>query len=307
MNRCASDTMGLVMSVIAENFTSLRTLNILARSCKTLQVSAGDPRLVSIVIAKALPMTKTTLRRLFVLSKQVDLPFLMLPCPYIILRVIPRCSVSVAFGIAMAQHEGIKSMSRAYHTRQRRSDSMKLVWARKKKMHHDRWKARREEVDCIRSDLFIIPSASHLLTNAELWYMALGICNRLDPVYRDKRLMNMHHAGLLSMPENQFRRVAITDMTEPTTLTSCERLLILKHNIAWEHYLLNYTNYKSLQESVRHVIVDPKHIQFLFPLPSSWPWISKTSPAVEKHYEVHEILEKWDEWRKLHDELYESM
>jgi len=295
------------MTLIAENFTSLRTLNILSRSCKSLQITAGDPRLVSIVVAHMPSMTKTTLRRLFVLSNRVHLPFLMLPCPYAILRVIPRCSVVVAFDIAMLQHQGIKTMSRAYHIRKRRSESMKLMWVYKKKVQEDRWKARREELNCIRSDLCMIPCASHVSTDAELCYSAFGICNRLSSVYRDKRFMKMHKAGLLVTPENVFRRVAITDMTEPATLTSAERLLVLKHNIAWEHYLLNYTNYVSLQARVRHVIADPKHVQFLFPLPSSWPWITSTRPTTEMHYEVDEIPQKWMEWRDLHDGLYLSM
>jgi hypothetical protein len=128
----------------------------------------------------------------------------------------------------------------------------------------------------------------------------------MDPIYRDKRLMNMHKAGLLAIPENVFRRVAITDMTEPATLTSSERLMILKYNIAWEHYLLNYTNFRSLQQSVRHVIVDPYHVQFLFPLPTSWPWIAKTCPNVEKDYNIDEIMQKWGEYRQVHDELYAS-
>jgi hypothetical protein len=118
--------------------------------------------------------------------------------------------------------------------------------------------------------------------------------------------MAMHTAGLLGGVDNTFARVASIDMTSPDLLTHPERLLVLKHSIAWEHYLLNYTNFTPLLAAVKHTITDIDHIEFLFPLQSRWPWLSAqvtTHNAV--HIHVNDIDKVWREWRELHDTLYQ--
>ncbi|KAJ1468159.1 hypothetical protein T484DRAFT_1856264 [Baffinella frigidus] len=154
---------------------------------------------------------------------------------------------------------------------------MKRSLVRKKEALALLWQARRRDIEQIHEDLFLVPSKAHVCTDAEMYYTAFGLVKRLSSVYRDKRFMLIHNTGLHTLPwrkgVNNFMRVARVDMTAPETLTHGERLFMLRHNIAWEHYLVNYTNFTTLLESVEDVITDIDHIEFLYPLPARWPWI----------------------------------
>jgi hypothetical protein len=133
--------------------------------------------------------------------------------------------------------------------------------------------------------------------------------------------MALHTSGLLNGMKNTFARVARLDMASPDMLTHSERLLILRHKIAWEHYLLNHTNYTALQTDS----ID--NIEFLFPLPSKWPWISSQNSKAHIARRIHmddidvassqnssayiaqlhkdKIDVAWYDWRERHDSLYE--
>ena len=114
--------------------------------------------------------------------------------------------------------------------------------------------------------------------------------------------MALHTSGLLNGMKNTFARVARLDMASPDMLTHSERLLILRHKIAWEHYLLNHTNYTALQTDS----ID--NIEFLFPLPSKWPWISSSQNSfsyVAQRIHKDNIDVAWYDWRERHDSLYE--
>ena len=121
--------------------------------------------------------------------------------------------------------------------------------------------------------------------------------------------MLLHDAGLLHGMENNFLRVVQVDMTAPDTLTRDEQLLILRHNIAWENYLLNYTNFIPLLASIENFIPDIDHIESLFPLPSQWPWV--VSPMRGRHIVTHvhenDLRPMWNAWRQSHEALYDAI
>ena len=301
---------GMLLPIIAESFDSFNTLNLLARTNTTLQVATGDHRLVCTVAKKSQPMTKTALRRLFVLPGTVNLSYMFLPSVYTIFRIVPRCRVIDAFQQAMATHGNVQRMAATFHVRQRRSVAMKEVWKRKKELLATQKDARRGEVEQIRSELFIIPCSGHIPIDAESYYELYGVVKRLGRVYRNKRLMALHTAGLLHIEGgdmNTFLRVARVDMTDPRMLTHAENLLILRHNIAWEHYLFNYSNFQTAMISIADVITDIDHIEFLFPLPTRWPWIGGdgTLHSVEQ-FQATELSELFHHWLAEHDTLYED-
>lgn len=312
----------MLISVIVQEFDSVSTLNLLARTSKSLNVTVSDPRLVAMVVKNTPAMTKGALRKLFVLPRNVPLSFIMMPCPRQVLRSSARCAVDVAFQRAMITHEGVCGMQQAFHARQLRSVAMKRSLVRKKEALALLWQARRRDIEQIHEDLFLVPSKAHVCTDAEMYYTAFGLVKRLSSVYRDKRFMLIHNTGLHTLPwrkgVNNFMRVARVDMTAPETLTHGERLFMLRHNIAWEHYLVNYTNFTTLLESVEDVITDIDHIEFLYPLPARWPWIVQGNatqphnatqpPHVEpvQNFQVGEIHARWQLWLDEHAVLYET-
>jgi len=304
--RGGGDIIALLITLIAEGFVSVNTLNILARTSKSLQVATSDPRLVPMVLHKTPAMTKGALRKLFVLTQTVSLRFMTLPCPYRGLRILPRCDVHRAFQVAMVTHQGTRGMANAFHVRKRRSDAMRLVWKKKKKDALVAWQQRRRDIEQIHEDLFIVPSAAIVKSEAEMHYAAFGTIKRMSGVYRDKRSMAIYNAGLLNVSgvENTFMRVARLDMNAPDTLSKSERLYVLRHNIAWEHYLLNFTNFIELLAAVERLITDINHIEFLFPLPVRWPWILPASVATAASYDADAILPLFQTFRDTHNVLY---
>ena len=100
-----------------------------------------------------------------------------------------------------------------------------------------------------------------------------------------------------------FIQLARKDMAIPRIMTHAEDLFILKHNVAWQHYLYNYSNYKDLVWSVRGVVQDNKRIEFLLPLQNPWPWV-RNSPYIVGSFHVDELEDMWGRWRTLHDTLH---
>jgi hypothetical protein len=181
------DIIVMLLSVIVNNVDSLKTLNILMRTSKSLRLAASDPRFIPNVISRMPSSSKEVLHKLFVLSEKVSLPFVMLPSLYNHTRLTRQCSVMEAFRVAVIVHEGVRGIASAFHRRHRRSLAMKLVWKNKKKEAYCKWQERRRDVEQIHQDLFIIPSSDHVITDAAMFYMALGEVGPLSPVYRDQR------------------------------------------------------------------------------------------------------------------------
>ena len=182
------DVICLILSLIVTNIDSLGTLNILLRTSKSLRTTGlGDRRLFESVASNMPAMTKTVLRKLFVFTEHVTLPLLILPCPYSD-RLVLLCRVADAFKHAMVIHGDLYGISRAYHSRQRRSLAMKQAWKKKKEDMGLIWQSRRRDIEQIHQDLCMIPSIDLIPTDAELFYMARGIIKRLGVVYRGKRV-----------------------------------------------------------------------------------------------------------------------
>ncbi len=118
--------------------------------------------------------------------------------------------------------------------------------------------------------------------------------------------MALHTSGLLNGMKNTFARVARLDMASPDMLTHSESLLILRHKIAWEHYLLNHTNFTALLCEAGDQTDSIDNIEFLFPLPSKWPWISSQNIThIARRIHMDDIDVVWYDWRERHDSLYE--
>jgi hypothetical protein len=119
--------------------------------------------------------------------------------------------------------------------------------------------------------------------------------------------MALNNAGLLHGRECSFLRVARVDMTAPDTLTHVERMLVLRHNIGWEHHLLNFTNFVQLLASIEHFVTDLTHVEMLFELPSRWPWMMPPSATdIIGNLSVNDLHTRWYQWREKHDFLYEE-
>jgi hypothetical protein len=157
--------------------------------------------------------------------------------------------------------------------------------------------------------LMIFPSSDHVQTDAEMYYDKYAIIKPIGTVYRNKRLFALNSAGILHIGGavvNSFLRVARVDMNDPVKLTHTERLFVLRHSIAWQHYLYNYTNFAEALMLVADVIVDINHIEFLFPLPSHWPWIREQRVAPVQQFMADELPDMFEHWLKQHQILYED-
>jgi hypothetical protein len=306
----ADNTIALLLPIIATRFISFKTLNILARSSKTLWFATRDDQLYQSVATNAKGMSKTALRKLFVIPRFVKLSYMYRRAFYTIIRIKPRCKIIHAFELAMKIHGNVAVMAAAVHIRQRRSFSMKLVWERRKAIQAAEKNERRREINEIKEQLLMIHSLNHITTDAELNYETYGVIKQISRVYRNKRLMALKNAGLLNIGgcvSNSFLRVA-RDMTDPDKRSHTEKLFILRHCMAWEHYLLNYTNYRQTLLSVADIITDVDHVEFLYPLPTRWPWICQQAKPLDVVHEVSaaELPAIFHAWLAQFDSLYED-
>ena len=206
----------------------------------------------------------------------------------------------------MVKHQGTRGMANAFHVRQRRSDAMGFVWKKKDTDALVAWQQRRRGIEQIHEALFFVPSAAIFKSEAEMHYATFWTIKRMRDVYRDKRSMAIYDAGLLDVSgvKNTFMLVARLDMTAPDTLSKSERLYVLRHIIAWEHYPLNFTNFEELLAAVERLITDINHIALLFPLPVRWPWISPVSVTTTASYDADAILPLIQTFRDTHNVLY---
>jgi hypothetical protein len=120
-------------------------------------------------------------------------------------------------------------------------------------------------------------------------------------------LMALHEAGLLRGRLCPFLHVARIDMIAPETLSKCEKMLVLRHNVAWEHYLLNFTNFSDLMDEIDDASVKRIHVESLFPLPARWPWLAPPRGIeVAGQMQVKQLPARWARWREKHNFLYDD-
>jgi hypothetical protein len=309
MQDYADHIIAMLLPVIAQGLVSFKTLNILARTNKTLALSVKQNQLHMMVAKRCKHMTKKALRQLFVLPASVRLSFLFHPSVYTFLPIAPRCNVSQAFGQAMVKHGSVVDMANAFHTRQRKSISMKLAWKYRKELIAVERQVRVQEIEQIRSDLCIIPCSSHIITDTEMIYVKYGVVRRLSRVYRNKRLMALHNAGLLYIGggvENSFLRVARLHMNDPDSATHTEKLFILRHSLAWEHFLYNYTSFNKILREVAGTVMDVDHVEFLFTLPTKWPFSTLADEPTSQEIDITDLPGLFAGWIGAHDFLYED-
>jgi hypothetical protein len=300
----------LLLPVIADNFKSLKTLNLLARTSNTLRRSvSGDLRLATLVVNNMPQLSKIILRTLFVLSPKCDIPFAAIQDKkpmYPWSRFVPCCNASTAFAIAMRIHTDMPSMAAAFNRRQVRSDAMKRAWHRRNERKVEARRQRFVDVTQILAELSIAPRGH--MTRSEAHYRINGIVRNMNGVYRDKKLMSIHKApGVITQEDQHFIDVARKDKTGTAAMSHTEHMLVLKCNIAWEHYIMNYSNHIELTTAVARLhTAQPLALEFLFPLPEIWPWVNQDPAYAVGGFQINLIPMMLRTWREQHDTLYEA-
>lgn len=309
MQDMADHIISMLLPVIAVGFDSFKTLNLLARTNKTISHAVKQNHLELIVANKSKCMTKKELRKLFVLSSSVHLSYQFSKSVYSFLPIVPKCRVLDAFRQAMAIHGSVAGMNKALYVRKRRSVAMKLVWVHKKELFAIERQARVDEIEQIKGDLCIIPCRSHVVTDAEMIYREYGVVRRMSRVYRNKRLFAIHSAGLLHTEEgteNNFLRVARLHMNDPDLATHVEKMFILRHSLAWEHFLFNYTSFTDVLHQVAGTVMDVDHVEFLFPLPTRWPFSNQVDEPSSQEFDTTDLPGLFATWMHAHDFLYQD-
>ncbi|KAJ1482415.1 hypothetical protein T484DRAFT_1747630 [Baffinella frigidus] len=305
----SQNIIAMMMSIIGENFESLQTLSLLARTSKLVHTSVyGDESLVR-NITKMMPlMPRKAVRKLFVLTESTFVPFAAVQEKpiYPWSRVILRCSAFDAFKVAMEVHKNIPSMVRAFERRKVRSNTMKRVCAMKAERKLQIYRERRADVVEIRSDLVMIPQRDHFPTHSEMHYVIHGIVRGLNGVYRDKKLMMIHMKPNPSESDIACVELYKREMRDPDSLSHKEKMAILSCNIAFEHFLSNYTSHREMYISVVHLGGAAHPIDFLYPLPDNWPWVANTPIRNICEFQYDEVPAMYRQWRAAHDTLYED-
>jgi hypothetical protein len=265
------DVITHVLSVIVIYLTSFKSLNKLMRTNRQLRLVASDPMLFSIIVTNIPDMDKNMLCKLFVLPTRMYIS--RSPMAY----NTKRYSAAEGFRHAVVLHGGVNGIRFAHQRRIKRGNAMKLVWIQRKADTLRRWEGRRRDLDTIMRDLRINPSIHNTTTRAEIYYQEYGVVQPMNSVYRSKRLMKIFDAGLLQIGTT-FTYVANIDRTMREMLTHSESMYVLMQNIAWEHYLLNFSNF--LKILADNHIQDIQHVEVLFPLPTQWPWVVATPRCV---------------------------
>lgn len=266
------DAMILLLPVVCESIHSLKILNLLMRTNKRLSTEANNFHTISTVVKNMSAMNQKTICKLFILRKgDFKIPFIYNKLLYSS-RVFHRTNIFSPYGAfkrSIILHGSVSGISEQFHRRMIRSNAMKLACARLRGEKHQELEARRNRIKQIRQDLGIVECGEHWVTDAEQNYLDSSFIGRLNSAYRDHKLMAHYMAGILYLTENTFRTVALKDLRHPSTLTEDEKYYILCKNIVYEHFLFNYTNYLTL---LYQNLVDTVGIQYLFDLPSVWPW-----------------------------------
>jgi len=306
------DVVLLMVSVITEKLDSLGALNRLIRTNKKLNVEANRICTISKVVSNMQGMNRRALFRLFVLpSRKVFADYVvdnelyppgLFSCKH-------SFTPSDAFKCSLLMNDSIRNINRLSGIRKNQSNTMRLVWASKKKMAQNKCEAReaREyEIKIIHESLHMKHNEFHTsyVTDAETKYLNDSWIGHLNFTYRDHKFIAHHLAGILHHPDNTFQMVALKDMQDWSSLSQDERLYILGKNIAYEHFLFNYTNYLDiLHDNDIDVSQYENDVQYLFKPPSVWPWVD-ASPSFHVVYDNDTNEEEYDKFREYSDTLY---
>ena len=160
----------LLISIISNEFDSVRTLNILMRTSKSLNAAACDPTVLANVVKNIPAMKKDDLRLLFVIQPRVQMVSFEVPWPYYGRMGRRLCVVEPVFKDAIAIHGGVKGMNIAWHARQRRSVRRKEAQSR-----WDSKATQHPQISGPRKDIYGFSyEASHLLwppRERHLWFV----------------------------------------------------------------------------------------------------------------------------------------
>ena len=185
-------------------------------------------------------------------------------------------------------------MNRIFLKRQHQSSVMKNRWF---------LNGRDKDIEQIMKDLNIHLDYidQHRKTDAEKQYLRYSYIGKLNPTYVDHKFMAHNVSGILLHADNTFRRIASKDSA---LISKQEELFVLGKNIAYEHFLFNYTNYLDIiHNSKVGVDFDGNKVQYLFKPPSVWPWVI-TSPHIDMVYDPDTNEESYLAFRVAHDVLY---
>ena len=306
-----SYTIETVLSLITEHFDDLQTINLLARTNKALSAAvASDPALFSNVVANMPAMPLFVLRRLFVLQQRTSIPVMThknTENKAVLATFTERARYNPlhAFEIAMRIHKDVPTMAKVFHRREIRSKGMAEYWRVKREAEQAESRARHLEIRTIKEELQITHGHMMAYDHASMEYYAYGRISPLSEVYRDKMLMMYKESGRSGGAQaTRFLQIARKDMATPRTMTHEEDLFILKHTIAWNHYLNNFSNYRNLVGSISEFVIDCKRIAFLIPLPDEWPWLNNGTRYIAGGFNIDDLEGMWGRWRALHDTLH---
>lgn len=300
-----------VLGDIAPHFDSIRTLCMLAGTCHSLrELVQSYPQLYESILQHATPMNKSTVRWLFLLPQHIPLqPLTLAQVPFAkrmecieslpqrvrtqiivssssaLQRVLPRYSAAQAFSLAISKYGSMRGIAKAFHLRARRSEAQRAAWRQKQHRQLQLREARAREVESLRDELFITGTtppvsmqpqragAGAYRSFAEIMYETDGSLYAMNSAYVRHQLTRIRRVmgdGFVS----EFEKIASKAVNAFELLTADEKRYVLKHNIAWEYYLYNYTNYRELMRTINAAIPT----EFLFPLPRTWPWVLHPTP-----------------------------
>jgi len=300
-----------MLSVIAENLNSLSALNRLIRTNKRLSVESSTDSMFSSVAENMDGMSRKRLWKLFGLPVKLPpahLVFESYRYPPGLFSSKYSFSPAEAFKSALLINYTTARINSSYITRRKQSESMKITWALKKKKIQDVLDARQDEIKTIYASICInydeLNKHPRNVTESEEMYLKHNIVLDLNYTFRDFRIIAHADAGILNLEDNAFMKVAVKDLKDFTNLTKDEKLYILGINIAYEHFLFNYTNYLDIiHTNGLDVNGYDDEVQWLFKPPSVWPWVNG-APCINMPYEdEYENSEDYSEFREFVDEL----
>ena len=306
------DVVLLMISVITENLDSLSALNRLIRTNKKINVEAKRICTISKVVSNMQGMNRRALMRLFVLpSKKIFADYVVdneLYPPGLFSSKDSFTPID-AFQSSLLMNDSISNINRLFCIRKKQSNTMRLVWASKQNMEQTKFEAREaraKEIKTIHESLHMKHDdfQNSYVTEAETRYLNDSLIGHLNFTFRDHKFIAHNLAGILHHPDNTFQMVALKDMRDPSSLSYDERIFILGKNIAYEHFLFNYTNYlEILRVNDLDVSQYENDVQYLFKPPSVWPWVDE-SPAFHAVYNDDTNEEEYDEFLKYSAKLY---
>ena len=299
-----------MISVIAENLNSLGALNRLIRTNKCLSVESSKDSIFFSVVQNMDGMSRKRLWKLFGLPVKLPpahLVFESYRYPPGLFSSKYSFSPAEAFKSALLINYTTARINSSYITRKKQSESMKITWALKKKTIQDVLDARQDEIKTIYASIGInydeLNKHPRNVTESEELYLKHNVVTDLNYTLRDFKIIAHAGAGILNLEDNAFMKLAVKDLKDSKNLTNDEKLYILGKNIAYEHFLFNYTNYLDIMhKNALDVMGYDDEVQWLFKPPSVWPWMNG-APCIDMPFEEEENSEDYLEFREFVDEL----